>query len=279
MNRFGAAACMVVAFALVGCDGGQGAPIRSGAPAATAAEASRPEPPRNPARPLDMAAKNLGVGYSGADCNALVAALRSKSLKKDQYETTKEYNARLEKIKAGLLLDEVKIGDALAFVDAGKGFSSYDADRGVLRHESRYTSYNLYLGQGHPMLVASRDSLNERSYEASNAYGAKVQVSSKREEVCVVTFANLPFEGLDRSRKFQLKMAGERARQIEGAIRVAYVGTLMPPYLEQYKDYKRPEISSPQEQFTEGYDLRFRLRQIWLIDGTSGDVLEKRTIK
>lgn len=237
-----------------------------------------PSPPKPKAAPFDPAAKTLGESFSGNDCREIAAALKGKNVQKDQYETTKDFNSRISKLKEQQLYDDVKLGSQVSFVVGSGGYSEYNADRGVLDFRASFTSYNLSFGESHPMLYAFKKNKNERSYTGKNAFGASADVSYQEVEVCVVTMANLPFEGLEKLR-FKIKAAPDRARQLSGNIATAYVGVLIPPFVKEYREHQRPELSSPSEVVTTGDDVRLRLQQVLIFDRSTGEILDKRIFK
>ncbi len=237
-----------------------------------------PAPPKPKAVPFDASATSLGENFTGHNCREVAAALRGKNVLKDQYESTKEFKARIEKLKESSLYDDVKLGSQIVFVYQKGGYSTYDADRGVLNFDASYIGYNVSLGESHPMLTAFKESKNERNYVGKNAFGATADVNYQEEEVCVVTMANLPFEGLKKSH-FKIQASPERARGLSGNIATAYVGVLMPPFIKEYREYQRPEISRPYEINTTGEDIRFRLHQVLVFNRTTGEILAKRAFK
>lgn len=237
-----------------------------------------PAPPKPKAVPFDASATSLGENFTGHNCREVATALRGKSVLKDQYESTKGFKARIEKLKESSLYDDVKLGSQIAFVEQNGGFGTYDADKGVVNFDASYIGYNLSFGESHPMLTAFKRSKNERNYVGANAFGAKADVNYREEEVCVVTMENLPFEGLKKN-LFKIQASPDRARELSENIAAAYVGVLTPPFIKEYREYQRPEISRPYEVHTTGEDVRFRLQQVLVFERTTGEILARRAFK
>lgn len=237
-----------------------------------------PAPSKPKAVPFVDSVKSLGENFTGHDCREVANALRGKNVLKDQYESTKEFNARIAKLKESPLYDDVKLGSQIAFVDLKSGFGIYDADKGVVNFDASHIGYNLTYGESHPKLTAFKKSKNERNYVGKNAFGATADVRYQEDEVCVVTMANLPFEGLEKSR-FKIKASPDRARELSENIATAYVGILMPPFIREYREYQKPEMSNPYEVITTGEDVRFRLQQLLVFERTTGEILDRRVFK
>lgn len=269
---------LVLPALLVACDGGGAGGKREVAPVISEKPSPPPPPPAPKAGPFDSSKNNVGENFTGHDCRKVASAIREKNTQKDQYETTKEYNSRIAKIKESVLYDDVNFGSQLAFVDNSKVFAKYDADKGVLNFDAPFIGYNINNVESHPMLTAFKQVRNERGYLGKNAFGATADVKYFEEDVCLVTMANLPFEGLEK-RKFSLKIAPEKAKKISENIGSAYVGVLMPPYIKGYQEYQKPEISKPREVITKGDDIRFRLQQLIVFDRETGEVLGKKVFK
>lgn len=94
----------------------------------------------------------------------------------------------------------------------------------------------------------------------------------------MVTMANIPFEGLNK-RRFKIKATPDQARALEGNIGTAYVGVLMHPFVKEYQEHQKPEISRPYEVVTSGEDVRFRLRQMLVFNRITGEILDRRAFK
>lgn len=271
-------ALLLMPIFLAACNDGAGSGKKEVVPAVAQQQPPPPPPPKPRDIPFDIGKKNIGENFAGHDCMKVASAIRGKNVFKDQYETTKEFNSRIAKIKESVLYDDVNFGSQLAFVDKSNIYARYDADRGVLNFDAPYIGYNLNYGESHPKLTAFERTKNERGYLGKNAFGATADVKYVEEEICIVTMANLPFEGLDK-RKFAIKMSPEQAKKISGNLGSAYVGVLMPPYIKDYREHKKPGISSPIEIVTAGEDVRFRLQQLIIFDRATGDVLDKKIFK
>jgi len=273
---------LIVPFAvLAAC--GDGAEGLSGVSEAKVVQANgqlpaQPVPPKPRAVPFDVSAKSVGEDFTGHSCLEIAASLRKNYVFKDQYESTKEFNARISKLKDSPIYDDVSLGSQIVFVANEIGYEKYDADKGVLNFDAPYTSYNLTIGESHPMLKAYKKNKNERDYVGQNAYGAKANVKYQEEEVCVVTMANLPFEGLDK-RSFKIKVAPDSARNLAGNIKTAYVGILIPPFISEYRSYQKAEMSRPYEVISKGDDIRFRLQQMIIFDRVTGEILGRKAFK
>lgn len=155
------ALAMAVLLALAGCGKGGGTGNVE-VPEVIHYPGLPPSPPKPKAIPFDDSVKSLGENFMGHDCREVANALRGKNVRKDQYESTKEFDARIEKLKEQAFYDDLKLGSQLIFVDRDSGIGIYDADKQVINYDAPYIGYNLTYGESHPKLTAFKKSKNER---------------------------------------------------------------------------------------------------------------------
>lgn len=236
-----------------------------------------PTPPP-PQMPFDVTASTLDGHFKGNDCKRISDAVSSLDVERSQYESSKDYKSRIDSIKENKYLDELKLNSVIAFVDDKSGSFTYDADKGLLNYWAGPPGYNITASNSSPMLTMSKDTLNQEKYLASNAYGASTEVDYKKEHVCVVTFKNLKFEGLDKPRVLAIKMPADAARRLEGLLKTVYIGNLMPPYAGQYEEFRDATYTDPHKLYITGRNLPLRLQQVWIINQATGEVIHKRKV-
>lgn len=235
--------------------------------------------------PLDPAAEDLKPNYLGHDCRAFAKKLHSLNPEKGEFETTAAYKDRLDLMSNQIVIGSLKLGDVIGFVPStdipAKLTEQYNADDGSL-------SLVDYIADGHGMagrqLAATKkldvDTKSRRSYEASNAYGKKVGVTSSSYDTCALAFTNIEHMMSMSAYKLSASFAlpSDEARAAKGNISTLYVGTLERPYLKEFGDYLKPTIDSPREAVWNGDALVMKLVQVWFFNKQTGKVYKKLDI-
>lgn len=133
-------------------------------------------------RSFDASAEKLPPKFLGHDIKALYTEMSARSsagAKKGEFETTEEFHARVQREAAEPVLGNLAKNGLFAFTLTNtSGEALYDADQRtmtvalVLSRASKdiYTSSN-------KKALTSKGEVREDTYEGSNAYGAKVQVT------------------------------------------------------------------------------------------------------
>lgn len=227
----------------------------------------------------------IDPGYMGIPAAAVIDAIEKMTgVKKGEFETTADYNSRRTAAFAGKFLGDSSIEDVLAFVVPASKRNEYSSG---LRYEFNADTgdVNLYVlprsgdlnGIGAPDYVPnqskylgfdqfelSRKTESERTYQASNAYGATVEVKLTSLSIFGIAANELPF--LSFKREFQysnptiaskFKLDNSRAAQELPALKTLIVMKLADPYIlynfsrgEPTRD--RPKDFSIQDKFLTG---------------------------
>lgn len=216
-------------------------------------------------------AANLGPGYSGLDGWRVYQVLKSKEdrVKKDEFETTQEYQARLA--NSGVLMTPLNSNDDYAFQFKPK--VTYDADNQVFVLGEQYggeckaKDYNsenrTYLCE-----VASHRE-NRPNYIGQNAYGASATIHNiKGTDISVVVDRDeLPKslfkrESYDTNYKIftSIPVPREQAPYFRGkTIAILMVGKITSPILVQGRTLnKEATISDPYDMLILSYGVSFK---------------------
>lgn len=227
--------------------------------------------------PAEGYAFKLPTGYSGHNAGTVFSAIRSLrgSLRKDQFETTIDYESRVKDIVAHLpgvnsrltfLLPDVKV--------------RYDADAGAFRLDTQpesilfptvymagdwsrqYNSFTSYF------LVWNKKTIG--SAVGRNAFGMK-----KRIVITSYTSLRLAVPG-DSVRKLNrgilLPAVPAVARTMVGGIRLAITGQLIPPYGGEETDTDTATMTDPEEAHYFKFYIFFRPDTAVVYDIRTGEV-------
>lgn len=232
-------------------------------------------------KPFDASLETLPVGYRGHDCAAIATVLKKQKTVKDEMETTDEYKARMESMSSIKLGPNLTVGDTVALraeIDPERGVK-YMADARMLYIMSQPQPSMMYVNEKGPSsnwVSLVRTEGQERRYQASNAYGATVTVTSRNFKTCAVAFTNwgqTPHESIDVS----LTDAGaDIARKAKAGVNFFYIGKLQRPFIRNVNEGTVATISSPYEANWTGDALVLKLEEAWAVEAKTGEVLGKR---
>ncbi|HEY3297979.1 MAG TPA: hypothetical protein VGK34_04920 [Armatimonadota bacterium] len=239
---------------------------------------------------IDPHTEALGSGFRGNDIRQIFLALEGAVALRDksEFETTEQYESRLESFRPRLWGQEVGAYSLFGFVVEGDTLSdsevSYDADGGELQYLLKTKSTSFFLERDRPNLpttTVKRINVGSDSYVGSNAFGAKTIVKrfSEKEyglalESADWMFGNGRYE-FEKEFRRTIRISPEQARQVKPAAKIMVVCRLEAPWIRHSADYIKPTIENPTEISIDQHYLQVMPEEIWLFDSRTGIVLEK----
>jgi TonB family protein len=253
--------------------------------------------------PFDASVEKLPPNYIGHSLAALMQILPKwqRAARKSEFETTADYQSRLNKEKGKPLAGAIRFNSLLAFTvvrnDEEQLTADYDADLGVmtvtlkLRQEYAGGSYdNPYyrLGWG-------ESSRKMGSYVGRNAFNRAVRVQVYRNEDYLIGMAALDLEAFpelrsrnelytrskiydrEKSVNIAINMGANEARTVKPNLRALVIGRLADdPF---YYNYGRdtPEIDDPYDRYEHTYMAKIVPQELWIYDFASGIVYTRIT--
>lgn len=224
---------------------------------------------------VELGAASVPPLFDGDNLTEVVRAFDSvDALKpKDEFETTAQYEARVEKAR-GADLGGRNIGDPLIVrLDIKKLDVAYDADAGVLNIRGpspRAWDYReRAVNHRHEILVSSSRRF-VRSYEGSNAFGKQMMVAVyDRNDTSLVFDSYVDFLFFKES----LALPPERARDLKQNLRIFVVGVPASPFVLRKTDHTVPTTESPEELIINTTGVFIDFREIWLVNGRTGEIV------
>ncbi len=232
--------------------------------------AARSEEPSVPRVTSNLAAAEdrswvVGAQLRDTDAKSLVERLNSSNLKKDEFETGADFEARtsraLSSIEATLANNPNGRSVVIASTTIDRLFTSYDADRQLLTVKGLAVTGlaglldALMIGPKfeYAWAIESLQVLGRKeSYTGQTAFGAKSRVRKTRVTSYLVAFGlgsnhfqPWPYRGWSG----QIPLEPERAKVVRDQLSLTVIGYLAPPYVFQTSDYVAPTISAPVELF------------------------------
>ncbi|WP_258007374.1 GUN4 domain-containing protein, partial [Cylindrospermopsis raciborskii] len=206
--------------------------------------------------------------FLGHDLEAISNALikRQESLKKDEFETTQAFNQRV--IKEGLkpILGTINVDSTLAFVLSDKFESSYNADLSLFRIEIPNSDYTEFTWKS--------KTFNYRTYKASNAFGATIDVSSWDSE----SFSIKP-DRRSNEQTITLSISSNLAKKLKENFGIIFISKI-----EGYSPVKR-QIGRSNATFDNPYSISYsdtslnvKILEFKIFDKTTGEVYYSGTL-
>jgi hypothetical protein len=247
----------------------KGGPSKSSKPVAKAKVAAA-----KPETPFDDTVAKFPPAFGG---NTVEWVLKHRTIPpKGEFETTAEYNQRLEKFQSELYV----------FVPDEPENFEYDADAETFSAKiyPDITNVHSRIGWYFRPFDIHQTKLSESTYVGSNAFGAEALVTKTKSKVTQLVVSETEdilrysFDSIDIS----FKLPRDRARSVKPNLRVAFICSPKP---EQFApatpsdvngatgyDISEATIDSPTERWTYYVALRAELRQIWVFDRSTGEV-------
>lgn len=193
------------------------------------------------------------------NASAIVTSLwkMRPEFKKTEYETTKEYKARIKAMGSRFVYDQVSLGGGMAFASRKV---KYDADKEVVVFSS---SYGADIGGPVPGV-----SVYEFDTPVRKASDLDLYHSGFRSTSALVLATNK----LKKDERFviEYKMPREKAKEFEGKLGVLFVGNPIDPYV-RWEEMRFDGKSELQRTI-----LPFNLTGIWFVNFKTGEILSKK---
>jgi hypothetical protein len=242
-------------------------------------------------KPFNISREDLPSHYAGNSLGDIYLALKSLSgfQKKDEFESTIDYKARLRKAASHPLIGSLTGDSIMAFSISNPAFvaAKYDADLSVLDLSFDWLRwYDVSLDR--LSVRYSRESKFRRSYVAKNRLGSKTMVSvyDTRELWLACAESDLQkIDGIKGKYPFDVSFSAStplpprEAKSAKQNLRVLIVGILAEQPTNSQSDFHSPTMSEPVERYTIRGVVNMTPIAIWFYDAVSGRVLVKLSLK
>ena len=250
-----------------------------------------PHPSSQPAKsdrnnPFDSNAQKLPPNFQGNNPTAIIQALslRASLEKRDEFETTEQFVARLAKLRNSPYLGNLRTDSILGFVLPMDAINTvYNADTKLLLARIELKP-DERLGCNRKVTASEIDcraltliqSSDIDSYIGQNGFGAVTKVKRIRTLNIGLDFygpLSLPRQDVI-SQTYQMNFAVDVpfAISIKTYVRAVVIGTLSNTNVMQDFSGESATISSPTQVLTVHFRLHFIVKEIWFFNGTSGEI-------
>ncbi|HMQ03802.1 MAG TPA: energy transducer TonB [Pyrinomonadaceae bacterium] len=193
-----------------------------------------------------------------------------QSLKKGEFETTEQYNLRSSApIK---LTNDLTANDTFILMHPGRGLASYDADsqKMLVEIKSSDSSRTRY-----PKFEVEQSEKPLGSYVGSNAYGGRTTVTKIARTTKSLIVQNFNVYQKDAKFTAEFGVLLKDAPTTKESLQVLYFLQLVGPYAADSFYTIEPTFSRPTELQLSEHSLVGNLKEIWIIDNRSKNVLFK----
>jgi hypothetical protein len=240
--------------------------------------------------PFDPSVRVLSPGFRGHDPELIYAALKRARLIKDEFESTQEYNRRMDMVKNQIMLGSLTLQSLYAFdLELFNGYRlpttpnysglpitpTYDADAGSMSislDPSLLTGSNFQL-----YYFRSKSRVTPRgSYIGSNAFGVARTIRSYIYDSWCLAVPR-PLENSALAVIFNIPP--DRARAVRDRVRVLLVGRVVEPYtLPDEENGWGAEIAKPFEYIFKEHQMRFNPEYLVAYDPSTGEILGRESL-
>lgn len=252
---------------------------------------------------IELSLLQLPSNYFGNDPSKVHSVLnkRINSLVKGEFETTQQYQKRIEDEKNLSLAGEIGKNSLLAFQVILKGYdgdginyfaddSEFDISLTLDELSKPLISTEKYNKNAITVKLQSNEIMTEH-YVASNAYGVTVNVENNvyhNFHAAISNHEDLPIKFqkfFDHKGKYglrnvyvlntKLKSSPEEAKNIKNNIRFLLIGNIVEPYTSSAFVHSKPTRDNPRELTLTEYFIYLSIKEIWIYNQATGQIYNK----
>jgi hypothetical protein len=260
---------------------------------ATSAAEGKPSRVGVPCIPFDTSVDHLDSHYSTGDIKGAIAKLSKleKEAQKDDFESKAQYQERVSNIESSLNAGNI----AFSAVVGGNNstHARYNADEQKIEV---YLDLDTAFPNDSPtvhvfgVLGNARSSTYQGNYTGSNVYGATANVEVYKGQESGLAFdesdiANLENAKLasvsDRYAAVHLTVISppDEAKSLISNMGVLFIGNLRAPFAGEFEKTTEATLTNPSENRRAYHFVHFSLRQIWLYNYQTGQIIKKVTLR
>jgi len=248
--------------------------------------------------PFDTSVQAFSLKNTNNEMN-LYLSLKSKSadFTKSEYESTSDFDARMNKICDKTLSGNLKYCDTVGFFTRTDIEYNYDADnkKMIVGVKTRGESIDTYYAK-----------VGTKKYIASNAFGAKIKVTAteylttavsmrrdepkeevkesetsgyaKRPRPAKMALYQADFYRAPRTISLDVPMTPEEAKDLKIYGGIVLIGKLYKPFIDNYTSHSKPTITEPTETID---DIRYVVidpSEIWIVNTKTGKIYSREKI-
>lgn len=205
---------------------------------------------------------------------------------KDEFETTLDYQKRIEEGSKQTILGNITPNSQLGFINKFEESDlKYDADTQILAINLDIESIKNLKG----IKTQKTDIQEIRKYEAQNGFGAKVIVTEAKMTKYAVAFNNIrEFKSYlqnsdpnlstylqNNNLRFFINLSPDKAREAKSNLLYLLIFTPTNPYVGVNFEKLQPKFDFPYDASITTRYLQGKLSEIWLFNDVTGEIYQK----
>lgn len=243
--------------------------------------------------PFDLNAEKLPPAFAGtrfAEIFAELTKLKNK-FKKDEYETTAQYDARLAALADSSLYGKIKLSSLVGYVlPPGAIETLYNADTQTLNlflplqsdgsaecyvRPERISEYECIA------FTLIEDLKSSSRYVGRNAFGLKKVITKQEFVELGIIFSGLQSlkppakKNYDRGYAADLRVEPNKARTLRSSVRAILIGNFASPYAVAESRHDTPTMAEPLDITTTFLRVALQLKEVCFFDDSTGEILAK----
>jgi hypothetical protein len=243
-------------------------------PSAATLKKLRDEAKKYTSAQIDTNLEKLPPKYFGNDPKAIFTALEERKGKaeKSEFETTEQFQKRLEKENSMPIIGKIKSDDLL----------SLQVNDAVFKYSADTSEMNIYLNldYGERAITLSYIDINIRSYLASNSFGASTIVKNSDHEkyaAVPINYTEFPYRDTIGQHYIGVKIAlnPNEAKKAKNDMRVLLIAKLTDPLISENQRYHGATFSSPYNGVFSDRYIHINLSEIWIYNQKTGQIYSK----
>jgi len=237
--------------------------------------------------------------FQGNDLKAIAAVLASRFAERGEYETTAQYNLRIQKASSAVISDGIPNDSRLAFVfptdealrtdwEAKSAIDPvYDADKEAFDVSIRVTPTVRGLDLNAPeglSMIWSKDSESSDKHSATNGFGAVASVTESTSTHHALSFAASSIflgrsaSGTDVPISLVARVDAARAQSVKPQLRVLVICTIAASSPTSEADaFHSASLEAPIESQDTYKYLHVVPSEFWIFNSATGEVFGKTT--
>lgn len=231
--------------------------------------------------------------YKNSNAKEAFELLKKSSIKKDEYETSDQYEARSqESLKNIMHYIQTKTGNKYIVFDRNidEVWTEYNADAQQLTIGSNLSANLVYKFHRDNFMLSSAlkhfrlfndkiVKIDKGSYIGSNAFGVRKEIYKTDVTLYQFAFEDGRSTSFDdpwpaKDKKTIISMTPDEARKVRSKMKVVFVSSLLEPYIAEENNHSYPKIDDPFETTEHKRAVILNLECAAIVNSSNGSIVK-----
>jgi hypothetical protein len=249
---------------------------------------------------FDLSIEKMPTNFLGHNPVEVFKTLEKREidLQKDEFETTEDYEKRIQILKNKISNDWINHETLFSFIPSKQDLKissfNYNADKQELELEMKLDNFTdsnnkIDFDDKRKTIELKETNVSKKKYEGKNVYGVSKEVHSKYSNIYsllinnskdFINVDNLSFDLI----KFKINVNPIIAKKIKeldlyghsGQLSFIYIGKVNEPFTTKgFYNSGTPTLKTPIEIYKDLNYINFNLTEIWVFNKVTGEILTK----